>query len=47
MINTIVIVSGVQQCASVIHTHVPIFFLILFPLRITILFLRNPSNNVT
>ena len=42
MINTIVIVSGVQQCASVIHTHVPIFFLILFPFRITILILRNP-----
>ena len=25
MINTIVIVSGVEQSASVIHTHVPIF----------------------
>jgi len=42
LINTTVIVSGVQQYASVIHTHVPIFFLILFPFRITILILRNP-----
>ena len=33
MINNVVIVSGVQQSDSVIHTHVSILFPILFPFR--------------
>ena len=30
--NNVVIVSGVQQSVSVIHTHVSILFQILFPI---------------
>ena len=34
LINTIVLVSGVQQSDSVIHIHVSILFQILFPFRL-------------
>ena len=34
MINNVVLVSGVQQSDSVIHTHVFIFFQILFPITL-------------
>ena len=34
MINNVVLVSGVQQSDSLIHTHVPILFQVLFPFRL-------------
>ena len=34
LINNVVLVSGVQQSDSVIHTHVSILFQILFPFRL-------------
>ena len=34
LVNNVVLVSGVQQSDSVIHTHVPILFQILFPIRL-------------
>ena len=34
MTNNVVLVSGVQQSDSVIHIHVSILFLILFPFRL-------------
>ena len=34
LINDTVIVSGVQQCDSIIHIHVPVLFQILFLFRL-------------
>ena len=47
MINTVVLVSGVQQSDSVIRTHVPILFQILFPFRLCQSILNIPLSSLT